>query len=304
MTSFRIVPQGDFSLPAAIGFLTGFTPAGYRDNGAGHDDGADPVMRLAFPVERQPASAGVAVRQGPTGVVTATVDDVSGGTEGQLDHDPLRAQIARILSLDVDATGLRAAVSTDQHALDLADRLPGLRPVCFNSAYEAAAWAVLSQRVQRVQASRMRLRIAEQLGTRQTVAGQPVLAFPGPEVLVDAAGLGFVPELKVQRLQAVGRAALDGVLDGERLRAMDPDDAIALLRTIDGIGPFSAELVLIRGAGHPDRFPASEGRLHREMARVYGVSKDALTELESIADGWRPFRSWIAFLYRVTAGSR
>ncbi len=302
--AFRIAPAGDFSLAASIDFLAGFTPIGYLQKGA--DPGAgDDVLRLAFGVERHPISAGVAVRQGSSGVVLAEVDDVAGGSESQIDHDVLRGQIARILSLDVDATGLETALGRDQQARELLARLPGLRPVCFASPYEAAAWAVLSQRVQRVQAARTRLRIAQELGTQHVVAGQPVAAFPRPEVLQDAAGLtGLTPEVKVHRLRAVAQAALDGVLDGERLRAMDPDDAIAALCAIDGIGPFSAELILVRGAGHPDRFPQHEGRLHQEMSAVYGVPKDDVAQLALIAQRWAPFRSWVSFFYRSQAGQR
>ncbi|GAA1988257.1 hypothetical protein [Amycolatopsis minnesotensis] len=38
-----------------------------------------------------------------------------------------------------------------------------------------------------------------------------------------------------------------------------------------GIGPFSAQLILVRGAGHPDVFPRDERRLADEMRHRYGV---------------------------------
>jgi 3-methyladenine DNA glycosylase/8-oxoguanine DNA glycosylase len=42
-------------------------------------------------------------------------------------------------------------------------------------------------------------------------------------------------------------------------------EALAHLQRLPGIGPFSAQLILIRGAGHPDVFPSDERRLHEEI---------------------------------------
>ncbi|MCZ9339301.1 DNA-3-methyladenine glycosylase 2 family protein, partial [Streptomyces sp. TRM76130] len=66
----------------------------------------------------------------------------AGGNHGQ----PAAADVARILSLDVDGSGF-ADVAADPVVAGLMEQFPGLRPVCFNSPYEAAAWAVIGHRV-------------------------------------------------------------------------------------------------------------------------------------------------------------
>jgi DNA-3-methyladenine glycosylase II len=298
----RIEPRGDFSLAAGLHFLSGFTPADHQHNGAG-PAAEGPVLRLAFGIDGHPLSAGAALRQDASGAVTAEIEIGGGGDPPRSAIQAARAQVTRILSLDVDASGLTRALSGDPHAAALAASLRGLRPVCFNSPYEAAAWAVLSQRVQMAQAARMRTRIAAELGTSHLVAGARVHAFPRPEVLLSAGGLtGLVPEVKAHRLQAVAQAALDGLLAADRLRDLDADAAIAALLTIEGVGPFSAELTLVRGAGHPDHFPAHEKRLHQELATVYGIPADDPAAQAEVAQSWRPFRSWVSFYYRVQAG--
>jgi len=97
----------------------------------------------------------------------------------------------------------------------------------------------------------------------------------------------------------VAEAALAGRLDAAALRALPLDEAIARLRELPGIGPFSAELVLLRGAGHPDGFPTAEARLHDEMAHVYGLAEPTVADLERVAESWRPFRTWVSVLLRV-----
>ena len=84
-----------------------------------------------------------------------------------------------------------------------------------------------------------------------------------------------------------------------RCAASPPADALAHLQTLPGIGPFSAELTLLRGAGHPDVFPSNEKRLHRTMGAVYHLGADPdLEVVTEIADRWRPYRTWTALLLR------
>jgi DNA-3-methyladenine glycosylase II len=73
---------------------------------------------------------------------------------------------------------------------------------------------------------------------------------------------------------------------------------------LPGIGPFGAELVLIRGAGEPDHFARSERRLHAAMGHAYGVDPGDVDALEAIASNWSPFRSWIGFLFRAGAAAQ
>jgi DNA-3-methyladenine glycosylase II len=108
-------------------------------------------------------------------------------------------------------------------------------------------------------------------------------------------------DVKVLRLRALADAALDGRLDAASLRGQPADAALAALRELPGIGPFSAELILIRGAGHPDVFPRHEARLLSAVAAEYQLEPAEggdLSRLAAIADGWRPYRSWVGLLLR------
>lgn len=73
-------------------------------------------------------------------------------------------QVARIFSLDHDGTGWDALAITRLY--------PGLRPVWFSSPYEAACWAIVSQRISKVQAARVVASLVAEHG-----------AFPTPKEL-------------------------------------------------------------------------------------------------------------------------
>jgi 3-methyladenine DNA glycosylase/8-oxoguanine DNA glycosylase len=218
--------------------------------------------------------------------------------DGQV-PDGLSAQLARILSLDVDGSGFARVTEADPVVAELAGRYPGLRPVCFHSPYEAACWAVLSQRSSMVQAARLKERIAQAHGEPVSVDGVELWAFPSPGRLRAVAGELPVPEVKRERLRGLADAALDGRLDGARLRGMPVEAARASVQELAGMGPFAADLVVVRGAGAPDAFPVSEGRLHASMAQLYGLSDPSFAELAAVAEGWAPYRSWVSVLIRA-----
>src|SRR4051812_44035709 len=150
MTTLRLPVRGPFSLAASTRFLEGFAPARYR----GSPDGGP--LRLAFPVEGSGGTVGVAVRQDADGGVLADV--------GPVLPDRVATQLARILSLDVDGSAFPTVAAADPVVAELAERYPGLRPVCFFSPYEAACWAVLTQRSSMVGAAAVKERIAQRFG--------------------------------------------------------------------------------------------------------------------------------------------
>jgi DNA-3-methyladenine glycosylase II len=274
-----IQPLGPFLLARAREFLARFGPAGQH---VGGDAGE---LVLAFAPDDEEGVALVRVTQPePDGPV-----HVAGGHEGQ---------VARILSLDLDATGWADLVAADP----VLSAIGPLRPVLFSSPYEAAAWSVLSARTQVAQAVRLRERVVEAAGAAIEDRGVRHLPFPGPRALLGLGDALPVPAIKAQRLRAIAQAALAGDLDAGRLREMGLEAASAAVQSLPGIGPFYAALVVIRGAGLPDALPAAEPRVRRAAARAYG--DPGLEDPDAFArhaEAWRPWRSWAAFALRASS---
>ena len=229
--TFQLAAQGPFALAASTRFLEGFTPAGYTE-------AAGQPPELAFPVEGSWATAGVRVRATGTGVTGEILSPADPAPELTA---AVRAQVARILSLDVDGSGFPAVGERDPVVGGLQRRYPGLRPVGFWSPYEAAAWAVISQRLRIRQAATIKSQLAEQIGEPVSFGDHVIHAFPAPEQLAtlgdDVPGLsGRKPEW----LRSLGRSALEGRLDSAHLRAQPYDEAVAGLTELPGIGPFAA----------------------------------------------------------------
>ncbi|HEX2160055.1 MAG TPA: DNA-3-methyladenine glycosylase 2 family protein [Actinomycetes bacterium] len=285
MTSFELIPRGPFSLAAGAAFLVGFSPAAYRGAEAGH-------LHLAFVPDGEETAAGVCLRQ-PDGVVV-------GEAFGEADPEAVRDQVARILSLDVDGTGFPEVGERDPVVGRLQERWPGLRPVGFCSPYEAAAWALICHRIRMIQAARIKARMATELGQAVDIHGDVRHAFPGPGRLAALEGFPGLFDRKVENLRALGVEAVEGRLDGAWLRGLPRDQALKELKQLQGIGDFSAELVLLRGAGDPDHLPLHEPRLCRGAALAYDLDEPPDRDwLEQRAEAWRPYRTWVVLLLRV-----
>lgn len=185
------------------------------------------------------AGGAVCVRQDPAGTI-------SGQVHGTADREAVRRQVERILSLDVDGTGFQEVGRRDRVVGGLQARYPGLRPVCFWSPYEAAAWALISHRIRITQAAGIKARMAERLGVAVGMHGQRLHAFPQPERLAQLDGFLGLHGRKVGYLRELAVATLEGVLDAARLRGLSRDQALVELCALPGIGPFSAGLILLR----------------------------------------------------------
>lgn len=273
-TTIRV--QGPWSLATSRQFWEGFSPNALSK----HD--RDGVLHAVFRVEQDWSRAEADVEQhGSDARVTV---------QGAGDLEAAAAQVGRFLSLDIDARGWPNVGEQDPVIADAQARLPGLRPCGFYSPYEAAAWSVLSQRIRITQAAKLRDVLVRDHGEGA--------AFPAPDRLRSAEL--DLPGRKTEYLRAVADAALDGLLDGAALRAMPADAALLQVQQVKGLGPFAAELVVIRGANAPDIAPREERRLQAEIAERYGAG----TSLADVTDGWRPFRTWASVHLRVLREER
>ncbi|TQS30353.1 DNA-3-methyladenine glycosylase [Microbispora sp. KK1-11] len=281
---FTLTAEGPFDFGATLRFVEDWPATSVLPS-----DGR--ALRFAYCAESDWLPIGVTVTAAPDGVAVATTRAAG---------PRIRGEVARILSLDVDGSGFAAAGEADPVLGDLQRKSPGLRPLGFWSPWEAACWAVIVQRSSMLIAARLKQRIAERYGAKVVVDGETYAAFPPPMTLLQAGGLGL-PAQKEEWLRGLAQAALDGVLTAEHLRALDPQEALAELRALPGVGPFSAGLILIRGAGAPDAFPGDEPRLFAILREAYGLPEDAPpAAYRKVAEAWRPYRSWASFLFRAS----
>jgi AraC family transcriptional regulator of adaptative response / DNA-3-methyladenine glycosylase II len=145
--------------------------------------------------------------------------------------------------------------------------------------------AVLGQQVSTVAARGLCAAITRAADCRAEVDGESTLLFPNPEAL------GAVPD-KVLKMPGSRRQTLRAVCE---LFARHPPEEALLERLAElrGIGPWTLDLVAMRGLANPDRFPSSDLGLVKAAA-AGGVS-DRRALLKH-SEQWQPWRSYAANL--------
>jgi DNA-3-methyladenine glycosylase II len=282
--SFSMHPRGPFDLGHQRQFF-GPWPAYPPDATA---------MAMAFPVEGWTDSAAVVLRQPDSATITGEVYG-AGGDGAQRAWQ----QALAVLSLDVDGTEFPEVGVRDPVIGRLQRDHACLRPALFHSPYEAACNFVIGQRISIAQARAVRARMAAESGDTVSADGAQLSAFPPPQALLRLRAIRGMPDEKLQRLHGIAEAAIDGVLDRARLRSMPTEDALAELATLRGVGPFSSQGILFRGAGVVDEVtndPVSKSAVQR----LYSL--DHLpdhAEVLRVAESWRPFRMWSMVLLHV-----
>ena len=289
MPAFEIKPLGPFSLAAAQRFAGGF-PAGIGGGGV-----AGTSIVMSFPVEGSASSAAVELRQAEDGLVIGQTDAAAA------DLPTVVRQAARSLSLDHDGSGWPAVGERDPMIGRFQRQYEYLRPVCFYSAYEAATSFVIGQRISMRQSARVKERLRDLAGDRPTVDGHPYPAFPRPERLLELDEISGVSVQKVTWLHGIARAALEGRLETEELRALPSDEAIARLRELPGVGPWTAEAIRLRGCGMVDELSVNDQVSPRAVASLYGRESLDRPAFEQLAEGWRPYRMWAVVLLRFSS---
>ncbi len=232
------------------------------------------VMRLDLPED---AAAG------ETAFVRATFT-----LEDLRDTAAATQRARRMLDADCDPVAVDEALRDDPAIGVLVRRTPGLRVPGHVDGDELAVRTVVGQQVSVAAAHTVLGRITARHGHRlaEPVEGLTHL-FPTPETLA-----GLEPEeLPMPRARGRALVALCAALtEGEvRVdRGADRGDVRASLVRLRGIGPWTADYLVMRGLGHPDVFLPNDLGV-RDALLSLGQDPERAGDL---AERWSPWRSY------------
>jgi DNA-3-methyladenine glycosylase II len=198
------------------------------------------------------------------------------GIEGdRREHQRLLALIRRTLGVEVDLARFYRSASRIRWLHPITLRMRGVRPPRHPTLWEACVNAIAFQQVSVAAASAIMRRLIVELGEPLERYGARLYRFPGAacvqgarDAQLRAAGLSAD---KIATLRRVADALGEGSLDETLLEERPSPDAAALLCRIKGIGPWTAAVILLRGLGRLDVFPANDSSVARNLA-LFGES--------------------------------
>jgi AraC family transcriptional regulator of adaptative response / DNA-3-methyladenine glycosylase II len=205
------------------------------------------------------------------------------------------ARVRRVFDLAADPDAIGAHLSLDPVLAPLVAARPGLRVPGAWDGFELAVRAIFGQQITVPAAIRLLGRLVETHGAPLPAAtkdGEGLShLFPSPGRLAgaDLAVLGM-PKARALAVTSLAQAICADPAIFSRGASLEA--AIAKLRSLPGIGEWTAQYIAMRELREPDAFPAADIGLMRAMAA--DGRRPSPSELLSRAERWRPWRAYAA----------
>lgn len=230
---------------------------------------------------------------------------VLAGPQDEATERAVAELVRRQFSTDLDLAPFYRLATTDQVLSRLVHHFCGMRIPQAPTVYETLISAILEQQVNLTFAHQVKKALMEAYGSTIEFEGRAYRTFPEAVRLALAAPADLRPlqisGAKARYIIALSRAVLDGRLDLENLRQVEPAQAAERLLREKGVGPWTAHYVGLRALGHVDCLPAADVGLQKSIQRFYGLrQKPTAARVEKIAKPWAGWRSYATFYLWLT----
>jgi DNA-3-methyladenine glycosylase II len=214
-------------------------------------------------------------------------------------------EVARQFSTELDLQPFYALAEADPVLRRLIVHFRGMRVPQAPRVFEILISAIIEQQVNLSFAHKVKKALIDTYGRWVEFEGRRYSAFPEP------AALAITTPRELLRLQvsgpkaryiiAISCLALDGTLDLERLRQLEPAVAHEELLGLKGVGHWTAHYVGLRALRHLDCLPAADVGLQKVIQYFYGLRKRPTPErVMKMARAWQGWRSYATFYLWLT----
>ena len=204
--------------------------------------------------------------------------------------------LRKMLGLDLDPALLQNLGDVESTLCATVLALRGMRPPRFANLFEAFANVVPFQQLSLDAGVAIVARLVRRFGQCFECGDRRFYGFPAAAVIgharvqtLRACGLSA---RKAEVLRYIAGAIESGQLTEDGLSAMSTNDALSTLAELPGIGPWSAGLVLLRGLGRTDVFPAGDVGAMRGLR---GLLRLPRARLDHVVESFGNHRGYLYF---------
>lgn len=221
-------------------------------------------------------------------------------------RDAVAQYVREWFDLDTDINPFYESANTDPLLNKAVESFYGLRIMGIPDLFEALCWGILGQQINLTFAYTLKRRLVENFGRSVEWDGEQYWIFPTPNdiarlTVADFDGLQMTVK-KCEYLIGVAKLMAEGVLSKEMLLAEgDLKKAEKMLVGIRGIGPWTANYVLMRCLRFTSAFPIDDVGLHNAIKHLLGrETKPAKDEILQLSEGWAGWEAYATFyLWRL-----
>lgn len=206
-----------------------------------------------------------------------------------------------IFNLDFDLRSFYWDTKNDPTMRQIGEQLYGLKNPTTPTVFEALVDSIVEQQISIKVAHTIEERLIKKFGDSLTLDGETYYAYPTPQNIARSSideiqGCGLTVR-KAQYIYGAAELIVDGKLDLEQLKTrQNPEEIIAELDAVRGIGVWTAELTMLRGMQKLDALPADDLGVRRVISRYYcGGKPIKAAEAREIAESWGRWKGLAAF---------
>lgn len=222
------------------------------------------------------------------------------------ERDAIAGYIMEWFDLGTDLAPFYELAARDPLLQAPADNYYGLRCMGIPDLFEGLCWGILGQQINLAYAYTLKRRLVEAYGRSAVVNGEVHYVFPDPAVIAaltpeDMDGLGL-SQKKREYLIGVAQLFAEGELSKDMLLQLGDHALIEKkLVSIRGIGPWTANYVLMKSLRFPTAFPIDDVGLHNSVKHALGMDrKPTRQELLELSAGWSGWEAYATFyLWRL-----
>jgi DNA-3-methyladenine glycosylase II len=203
--------------------------------------------------------------------------------------------------LDRDLLPFYEMAKTDVLLNNAVDSFYGLRLMGIPDLFEALCWGIIGQQINLTFAYTLKRRLVEKFGQHIEYDGDVYWLFPTPSDIAaltpeDLVGLRMTVK-KCEYLIDVAKLMVEGKLTKKLLLdAGSVKNAEKMLVKIRGIGPWTANYVLMRCLRYLSAFPVDDVGLHNAIKHLMGTENKPLKEeIIQLAANWTGWESYATF---------
>lgn len=208
--------------------------------------------------------------------------------------------------LEQDLQGFYQMAESDKVLNLIVDKYYGLRIMCIPDLFEALVWAIIGQQINLTFAYTLKERFVEEFGESITFQGEKFWVFPSFEVIAtlnveDLKNLQFTTR-KAEYIIGIAKDMKSGILTKEMLlEKQDYHEVKKALMNIRGIGPWTADYVMMKSLHETSSFPIADVGLHNALKTLLGLKeKPTIEEIKEYAANWEGWQAYATFyLWRL-----
>jgi len=206
-----------------------------------------------------------------------------------------------IFNLDFNLCAFYKDIENEPVMHQITQKLYGLKNPTTPTVFESLINSIVEQQISIKVAITIEHRLSKKFGDHINIDDQTYFAYPTPQN-INATTITEIQQVglslrKAEYIQNAAKLIAEGKLNLEELKSNpNPEQIIAKLDEVRGIGIWTAELAMLRGMQKLDTFPADDFGIRRVISTYYRRGKSIKTaDAREISKGWGRWKGLAAF---------